>query len=552
MFLYRVRVENFRGFERISVAFEDTTVLIGENNYGKTSLLDVLAICLGNHPDDDAFPFCAADFRRRDGDETATGPIKVTLTFRERSGKKSRPWRKSKLSEVLVRGPRNSTQLVLRVVATKQPKDEAISVQWYFVDRDGEPTGPADDTELISELRRLSPFLLLGTERVLFARDSPAPDPADDSSPEDASRRGLERMVERTYRELTTSRAPMPSEVLERGTRALERLIERAAPRFQPNAENPRRLLDQVVQTPIPLAFGSQGAGLQAIAKLLLFGAVLEARGEDALAPEARPIYGIEEPEAHLHPQTLAAVWALIAGFKVQKIVTTNSSELLAAVPLRSVRRMMRRRGSIEIFRPGNKLTVDEMRRIGYHIRVRRGEAMFARCWLLIEGETEFWLLPELARLMGYEFPTEGVRCIEFAQAGVEPLVKLANEMGIEWHLLADGDKAGKYYRDAARLHLRRDKERERITLLRHVDIEHSLWHHGYAGVYRRLAGPGYSRSRRRSQRPATIIRHATHRRSKPGVALAVVEAAAAEGSPGVPPILQRVIETVVRLARSC
>jgi putative ATP-dependent endonuclease of OLD family len=192
------------------------------------------------------------------------------------------------------------------------------------------------------------------------------------------------------------------------------------------------------------------------------------------------------------------------------------------------------------------------MRRIGYHIRVRRGEAMFARCWLLIEGETEFWLLPELARLMGYEFPTEGVRCIEFAQAGVEPLVKLANDMGIEWHLLADGDKAGKYYRDAARLHLRRDKERERITLLRHVDIEHSLWHHGYAGVYRRLAGSGHSRSRRRSQRPATVIRHATHRRSKPGVALAVVEAAAAEGSPGVPPILQRVIETVVRLARSC
>lgn len=53
-------------------------------------------------------------------------------------------------------------------------------------------------------------------------------------------------------------------------------------------------------------------------------------------------------------------------------------------------------------------LTVDEMRRVGYHIRVNRASSVFARCWLLVEGETESWLLPEIARLIGYDLPAEG------------------------------------------------------------------------------------------------------------------------------------------------
>ena len=77
------------------------------------------------------------------------------------------------------------------------------------------------------------------------------------------------------------------------------------------------------------------------------------------------------------------------------------------------------------------------MRKITYHVRLKRDDALFARAWLLVEGETEVWLLPELARMMGCDFASEGIRCVEFAQSGVEPLVKLANDLGIEWHCYA-------------------------------------------------------------------------------------------------------------------
>ena len=90
---------------------------------------------------------------------------------------------------------------------------------------------------------------------------------------------------------------------------------------------------------------------------------------------------------------------------------------------------------------------MDDLRRIAYHVRINRAAALFARCWILVEGETEAWVLPELAQICGYDLAAEGIRCVEFAQCGIDPLVRLATDLGIEWHLLADGDLAGQIVR---------------------------------------------------------------------------------------------------------
>ena len=88
--------------------------------------------------------------------------------------------------------------------------------------------------------------------------------------------------------------------------------------------------------------------------------------------------------------------------------------------------------------------------------------------------------------------------------------------------------------------------------MLEERDIEHCLFHHGYADVYRALAGaplPG-PRGRQMRERPTAIITRAIHARSKPGLALAVLEAANRPDAPGVPGPLRSLIETAVRLAR--
>ena len=162
----------------------------------------------------------------------------------------------------------------------------------------------------------------------------------------------------------------------------------------------------------------------------------------------------IEEPEIHLHPLMLAAVWGVIDGLRAQKLVTTNAGELLAAARLSYLRRLVRGPKGTSAYRVDDeKYSLEEIRKISYHIRLKRDDALFARSWLLVEGETELWLFPEMARLLGCDFATEGIHTVEFAQSGVEPLVKLANDLGIEWHLVADGDEAGRTFASVARAH---------------------------------------------------------------------------------------------------
>jgi len=189
----------------------------------------------------------------------------------------------------------------------------------------------------------------------------------------------------------------------------------------------------------------------------------------------------------------------------------------------------------------------DDLRRVSYHLRARRGPAFFARCWLLVEGETEYWLLPDLARLCGFDLAQEGVACVEFAQCGLKPLIRLAGALGIEWHVLADGDRAGASYVECTRSLLRGDDESRRISALAENDIEHCFWHHGHADVFVRLAGldpAGQGLPARR------VIEKAIKRHSKPAVAFELLASIAAPGSPGPPPPLRRAIETCVTLAR--
>ncbi len=66
-----------------------------------------------------------------------------------------------------------------------------------------------------------------------------------------------------------------------------------------------------------------------------------------------------------------------------------------------------------------------------FHIRFNRPSSLFARCWLLVEGETETWVINELARQCGHHFDAEGIKVIEFAQSRQSHWLNLPGEWGL-------------------------------------------------------------------------------------------------------------------------
>src|SRR5689334_22361550 len=142
--------------------------------------------------------------------------------------------------------------------------------------------------------------------------------------------------------------------------------------------------------------------------------------------------------------------------------------------------------------------------------------------------------------------PIEGVTCVEFAQCGLQALIKVAEHLGIEWRLLADGDAAGQQYAHSARQFRREGALCERVTVLRDADLEHCFWRFGYEDVFRRAAyphGAGAARAPHRNVSANHVIRRAIERHSKPYIAILLLDAVIDRGREGVPPELRRVIE---------
>jgi putative ATP-dependent endonuclease of OLD family len=543
LFLRELHVENLRAIRRASVRFDATTALIGENGCGITSLLRALELVLGS----DAC-LSPADVHRTEA-ATSVAPARIVLVFTERRpGEWSAPWHQP-LQAVLPVAARRPRELVL--VASFTPADAERNLG-PIVQVEGQDRGRS--RVVVQHVRAHCPLIRVSGGTLSGRGASFAPRPAARGSvrPSRAIATLVARIVTAADR-LLAADTDDPAGWLHDGASAARELL---AQRPEHVAAAGTGLHGSVLEilggpghgTPVTERPDPDGGEAEAeqLGTLLLLAAVLR-QLPGGLPRGAEPLWVIEDPEAHLHPMTLAATARLLDRIRWQKIVTTHSGELLATLPLAQVRRLVRHQGAVvtTALRP-RALSRESLRRVGYHLRLVRGVAMFARVWLLVEGESEFWILPQVANVLGFDLAREGICCVAFAQCGLEPLIRTAREFGIGWHLLADGDDAGQRYAAAARGFLRRGDETAHLTILRQRDIEHCFWAHGHAEAILHTAGLPPGRRVGASQ----AIAKAVHRRSKPFLALDLVQSVADRGPDGVPAPLASLVHTCVAMAR--
>jgi predicted ATPase len=90
MLLSRLRIENYRGVKLLELALDETTVLVGENNCGKTTVLHALRACLYTlRSTGRASPFEEFDlhFASQSADPTSAPPISHHPDFRRADGR---------------------------------------------------------------------------------------------------------------------------------------------------------------------------------------------------------------------------------------------------------------------------------------------------------------------------------------------------------------------------------------------------------------------------------------------------------------------------------
>ncbi|WP_039660924.1 ATP-dependent endonuclease [Pantoea sp. MBLJ3] len=541
MILEHIDIRGFRGINKLSLPLTHTTLLIGENAWGKSSLLDVMSLLLSPH--EPAYVFTEADFHFTPGDVTdPMRRISVVFHFRDDGSDPD-----AVLSTFWQRDAQGQRRLYYSVSATW--RDGGIDTRRRFVDVNAQLLPEQNCADAIDLLLTRYPVLRLRDAR--FSKRTRNRAPVTGPHPELLA--GMETLA----RDLEQHPQQLSDEVLRQGLKTMQQLMQHYFLVQPPGAGSEARSRDPQMRDGVQgwraldhlnqLIAGTDSRSRQLIL-LQMFTLLIEARGDVPLAAGARPLLLIEDPETRLHPIMLSVAWNLLKLLPLQKIVTTNSAELLSQVPVENVCRLVRQSSRVAAWRIGPEgLSAEESRRIGFHIRVNRPAALFARCWLLVEGETEVWIMNELAQQCGYNFAAEGVKVIEFAQSGLKPLLKFARRMGIAWHVLTDGDQAGNKYASTARTQLQPgDPEPRFQTQLPALDMENFLYHQGFQDVYHQMAhlplnAPMSSRR---------IITKAIHQSSKPELAIAVATSAAERGPEAIPPLMRQMFARVIGLAQ--
>ena len=359
MKLREIIVKNFRCLVDVSIPISDNTVLVGENNSGKTALLDALKIALPRSTTGRGTPFNEYDYNMVkvvDSPQTSEG-IVIELWFREDSPDEWPDSLVQALTDIIQTEPlKDLDSIGLRLWSKYDEVAKEIVTKWEFLAIDGQPLGgkganPGNLPKFLSYIRVFYLSSLRDSENEFSPRSQFWGRILRDLKIDEKQRKTLSE--ELTKLNATLLKADSRLEQVRVSLENVQKIVGLGSGHNTSIQALPLKPWDLMSKSEVVMrGRGSEidfplryhGQGMQGLAVLFLFQAFVEVLLKPTFQPETEAILALEEPEAHLHPQATRALAAKLGEVASQKIVSSHSPYFIQEIPFKQIR-MFRRSG---------------------------------------------------------------------------------------------------------------------------------------------------------------------------------------------------------------
>jgi len=153
-------------------------------------------------------------------------------------------------------------------------------------------------------------------------------------------------------------------------------------------------------------------------------------------------LLAIEEPEAHLHPVYQRLIYKDVInrnGFPI--LLTTHSTHITSVVPIKSLVHLHQEAGNTVAHSTASMPMLEgEFLDVERYLDVKRGEIFLGKGVILVEGIAEEYIIPKLAELLGKPLDEKGIVVCNINCTNFKPYMKMLNSLSIPYAVITDGD----------------------------------------------------------------------------------------------------------------
>lgn len=362
MKIKRLRVSNFRSIKNVELEFDNTTVLVGPNNAGKTAILDAVRIALTRRWGQRGTGFTEYDIHLCDTrpDPKVGEPVIIEIeTYESTPGEWSEDLQGALADIIQIDPVLGLSYIIMRVSCSWDVAEDSFVPRWEFLNSQRAPlAGRAAKAINLQEFFQFLPVFYLEALRDAGSEFSTRSQfwgkiLKTVNIPENLEKKSqsIFNLLNKKLLDADPLLADLAKGLSDVGNVAATEGQAQAALRLLPlntwDLLSQAEVIYQSEEHKPWLPLSKHGQGVQSLSVMFLFRAFVELLLSDLYNEDSEAVLALEEPETHLHPQAARSLRKHISALPGQKIVTSHSPFFLQHVPFKDIR----------VVRDGNKGT---------------------------------------------------------------------------------------------------------------------------------------------------------------------------------------------------